>query len=249
MTNTSKTDPVADREIKSIDNGPPEALPQQLASAAEIPAMIKADVDAATERAVFQLDTYSRVPDVIENDEIYQRATTLAAKIKEVLDQSEDKRKAHKAPYLDASTLIDESFKLKLPAVGDGKPRQLKKELEAAGVSIKNRLSARDTALYLKQQEEEDAERAKLQEQAAADGIEMAPAAADTVIASTVKSAHGGQSVRNVVTEWSVVDEALLPRSVLSIDPAKIQKLIDGGATEIPGIKLEKKVKTHVKKR
>lgn len=234
------------RMISRTDNNPPEVLPEGLPAVAELGIIIKKDVDASVEKAILELDTYSRVPQTIENDEIYQRVTTLTTRIKEVLDGADAKRKEHKDPYLKAGKLIDESFGLVFEAP-DEKPRNLKKEMEAARESLKSRLSDYDTRKYLEEQKAIEEERASLSEQAAKDGIVM-DATEEVGITATVKSAHGGQSVRKVVTEWEVVDETLLPRSVLSVDPAKVLKLIEGGAKEIPGIKLSKKVDTHVRK-
>lgn len=247
-TNQHTLDLDAGRPIGRTDNNPPEALPPQLAAAEELVLIMKGDIDGAVEKAVLELDIYSRVPESIENDEIYQRVTTLATRIKDVLDDADKKRKVHKEPYLKAGKLVDDSFNLILP-VKDEKDRVLKKELEAAHGALKRRLSDYDTRQYLAEQAVADAERAKIALDAAQDGIQMDATPADAAIASTVKSAHGGHSVRRLVTEWSVTDEALLPRSVLSIDPAKVEKLIAGGATEIPGIVMSKKVDTHVKKR
>lgn len=247
MTTTTPED--AQRIVSKEDNLPPEVLPQQLAPAAELPTVMKSDVDAAIEKALFELDTYSRVPPEIASKEIYERVTTLTTRLNEVLSGAETKRKEHKAPYQAAATLIDDTFKLKVVGVDGAKDRMLKKELEDAVASLKKRLSGYDTKIYLEQLATEKAERDALAEKVAADGITMDTVQTDTAIASTVKSAHGGSSVRNLVTTWTVIDEALIPRSLLSIDPAKVQKMIDDGAVEIPGLALSKEVKTHVKKR
>lgn len=236
------------RVITATDNNPPEALPAQLPSAEELVHIMKGDVASSVEKAVLELDTYSRVPESIENDEIYERVTTLATRIKDVLDDADKKRKAHKEPYLKAGKLVDDTFTLVLEVKGD-KDRILKKELEAAHGSLKKRLSDYDTLKFQQEQAALEAERALLAEAAAQDGIQMEAVPVGNSLASTVKSAHGGHSVRRVVTEWEVVDEALLPRSILSIDPAKVEKMIADGATEIPGLRLSKKVDTHVKKR
>ena len=243
-----KTQEPQDRVVERTDNQPPEALPLQLASKDELPTIMKGDIDKLVEVAVIELDTCARVPETIESDEIYQRVTTLATRVKGVIDDIEDRRGKHKRPYLDATKLIDDTFKLPLPVEG-GKDRVLRKELDAAHATLKARLSDYDTRQYLAQQAEVEAERKRLAGEAAQDGITIDTGSVDAALASTVKSAHGGHSVRRVVTEWQVVDEALLPRSILSIDPAKVEKLIADGATEIPGLLLSKKVDTHVKKR
>lgn len=247
MTST-KPEASKDRVLERTDNQPPEALPQQLASKEELPATMKADIDKLVKNAVIELDTCSRVPEKIESDEIYQRVTTLATRVKGVIDDIEERRTKHKRPYLDATKLIDDTFKLPL-AVEGGKDRVLRKELDTAHAALKSRLSDFDTRQYLAQQAEVEEERKRLAEEAAKDGIQIDVSTVDAALASTVKSAHGGHSVRTLVTEWEVVDEAALPRSVLSIDPKKVEKLIAEGATEIPGLRLSKKVDTHVKKR
>lgn len=236
------------RVITKGDNNPPEDLPPQLPSAEELKIIIKNDVEASVGHAVLELDTYSRVPETIENDEIYQRVTTLTTRIKDVIDTADNNRKNHKAPYLKAGKLIDDEFALVL-TVPDGTVRKLKKELEDATSALKKKLSEYDTKKYNEEQQAAEAERALLAEAAAKDGIEMEATVSNVAIASSVKSAHGGQSVRSLVTEWEIEDESLLPRSVLSVDRAKVEKLIADGATEIPGIKITKKVKTHVKKK
>jgi len=242
--------PTGDRVIDNIDNNPPEALPPQLASVAEVPTMIKADIDHLVNIAVLELDTFTRVPTEIGSDDVYQRVTTLATRIKGVIDEVDDRRGKQKRPYLDVTKLLDDSFKLVMPdPEGKAKDRVLRKELDTAFAALKGRLSAYDTKQYLAAKAVADAENQRIAEQAAKDGIEMGDVAAPTAIAATVKSAHGGQSVRKVTMEWEVVDETLLPRSVLSVDPAKVQALIDQGVKAVPGIAFSEKVGTYVKKR
>jgi hypothetical protein len=234
------------REIKRTDNNPPESLPEQLASAAEIKIIIKNDVEEATKKALEQLDVVSRVPAEILNEEIYQRIITLATRVKKVSDDSEKIRKKHKDPYLKATKEIDDAFTLTIETE-EGDKRVLKKELETAHQKLKTMLSAYDTKKYEEEQRAIKKEREELAEKMKQDGISV-ETTAEVAIATTVKSAHGGQSVRKVVTDWEVEDEKLLPRSVLSIDPAKVKKLLDEGVTEIPGIKITKKVETHAKR-
>lgn len=239
---------MTDRKIDRTDNQPPEALPVQLASVADLPAMMKADIDALTADALAQLDTYSRVPAEIADDGVYQRATTLGTLLKAVLDRIENRRKVVKQPYLDATTAIDGAFKLIQPKVGDGAERNLRKELDAAHAGIKTRLSAYDTKMFLEDEKRRAEEKALLAAAAAKDGIEMDDQPEPAAVIASTKSSHGGAAVRRVVTEWEVVDADKLPRSVLSVDPAKVQALIDAGATAIPGITISKKVDTHVKR-
>lgn len=247
MKNADKAASAADRIVSKTDNAPPEALPMQLANASELDTMIKATLDDLTNEAVLELATYARVPDAISDDDVYQRVTTLAARMKELFDKVDAKKGEFKRPYLDATQLLDNRFKLLLSVEG-GSDRQLRKELEAAHKGLKGLLSDYDTKKYQAEQAAIEAERQRIAAAAAADGIEMADAPAATAMTASVKSAHGGQSVRKVVTEWRVTDESLLPRNVLSVDSAKVQALIDQGATSIPGIIMEKKVETHVKR-
>jgi hypothetical protein len=236
----------ADRVVERNDNNPPEMLPM-LPSAKELPAVVRKDLTELSNNAVLSLDTYSRVPDVITSDDIYQRITTLAGQIKDIVDDVTKRKGVHKRPYLDANKYIDDAFKLALEK--DGDTRLLSKELDAAMARLKGLLSAYDTRKYLEAQAAAEAEAKALADAAAQDGIQMDPSVVEATLSSTVQSAHGGKSVRSIKTEWSVVDESLLPRSVLSIDPAKVEKMIADGATSIPGIALNKKVDTYVKRR
>lgn len=242
-----------DRVVDNKDNMPPEPLPMMLARAEDLPTMMKTDVDAAVAGAIAQLDSYANVPPIIETQEVYERATTLATRIKTAIDDSETLRTKHKAPYLAATRVIDDAFNLTVPAAdGDpkAKPRVLKKELIAGHAALKSLLSAYDTRQYLAEKARADQERAKLATAMADDGIELAVQDAPAVaLQSTGKSAHGGASVRKLVQTWEVVDEALVPRSLMSIDPAKVAKMLEDGAKSIPGIAIGTKVETHVKKR
>lgn len=244
--------PAADRIVDSTDNMSPEAAPLMLAGVDDLPTMMRGDLEKVTNDAVLQLDTYSRIPDVIESDDIYQRVVTVSTKIKGVIDDIEARRGAHKRPYLDATQVIDGAFKLSYVAPGspeDEKPRLLKAELEAAHKSLKGRLSARDTVLHRQEQARIAEERDRLAALAAADGIEMsdAPVAAQGPVVA--KSVHGGMAQKKVVKVWSLVDIEKLPRSLLMPDPDAIQKLLDAGAKEIPGLKIEEVVDTHTKRR
>lgn len=239
-----------DRVIDKTDNMPPEVLPMQLASVADLPVMMKADIDDLTSKALTELDIYSRVPTEISDEKIYERATTLGTRIKAVIDSIEKRRKAVKQPYLNATTAIDAAFKL-VQAADEAtlKPeRNLRKELDEAHAGIKSRLSVFDTKKFNEEEDRRNKERELLAEAAAKDGIEMDVQAPATVQMGSTKSAHGGAAVRKVVIDWEVVNEAEVPRSLLSIDPAKVQAQIDAGATSIPGLKLTRRVETHVKR-
>ena len=242
------------RVIASTDNQPPEPLPQGLAAVDDLPAMMKDDLEHLSADALAQLDVYARVPEQIEDAKMYERATTLGTRLKGVTDDIEKKRKKVKAPYLAATSAIDRAFKLTLPATKDADgadvaERTLAKELETAHAGIKSRLSAYDTRAYLAAEAKRKAEQEALAAAAAQDGIAMTALPVETAASEMVRSAHGGAAMRTVVTEWEVVDETKLPRSVLSVDRAKVQALLDCGATEIPGIAISKKVETHVRKR
>lgn len=234
-----------DREITRTDNNPPEAV-VMLPPAGELSKIFEEDIKSLKKDALAELDTYSRIPAKIENDEVYQKITTLAMQIKAVADRSDNSRTAHKRPYLDATKVLDTAFKLEVET--DGKTRNVRKELDEAHNKLKKMLSDRDTELYLEQEKASEEERKRLIEAAATDGIEMSEEDMDVVKMGTVKSSYGGQSVRRVVEEWEVIDEELLPRSVLSVDPEKVKKLLENGAKSIPGIKIGKRVETHVKK-
>lgn len=239
-----------ERNIKKTDNNPPEVLPVTLASVADLPVMMKADLEALKTEALAELDTYSRVPAEIADDAMYERATTLGTRLKAVNDKIEKRRKAVKQPYLDATKAIDGAFKLVQEADEEkGVPsRVLKEELDAAHAGIKRLLSDYDTKKFNEDQARQAEEREKLAQAAAADGITIDVQTAAPASLGTTKSAHGGSSVKNVVMDWEVVDESLLPRSVLSVDAAKVKALIDAGATEIPGMKLTHRVETHVRR-
>lgn len=233
------------REVSRTDNNPPEVL-KTLSPAEDLPKIIAEDIKLLKAEALVELDTYSRIPDKIENDEVYQKITTLATQVKAVADRSDNVRASHKRPYLDATKALDTAFKLEVEA--EDKTRNLRKELDDAHAKLKKMLSARDTELYLEQEKAAEEERQRLIDAAAEDGIEMSDEGMSDVKMGTVKSSFGGQSVRRVVDDWEVSDEALLPRSVLSVDPEKVKKLLESGAKSIPGIKIGKRVETHVKK-
>ena len=153
----------------------------------------------------------------------------------------EDRRKKIKEPYLKAGQAVDAAFKL----LNDEK-KERSKLLEAKIKDLTGRLSVFDTAEYQKQQEEAQKEAAALSEQASKDGITI-PSAEVQVKLESRKSEHGGTSTRNVVREWTVTDEDALPRSVLMVDPKKVQELVDQGA-KIPGIAVTERVETVVKR-
>lgn len=234
-----------DRVITRTDNNPPEAV-EMLPPAKELPKIFEEDIKSLKKDALAELDTYSRIPAKIESDEVYQKITTLAMQIKGVADRSDNTRTAHKRPYLDATKVLDTAFKLEIEA--EGKTRNIRKELDEAYAKLKKMLSDRDTELYLEQEKAAEEERKRIIEAAAADGIEISDEELDAAKMESVKSSYGGQSVRRVVDDWEVVDEELLPRSVLSVDPEKVKKLLENGAKSIPGIKIGKRVSTHVKK-
>jgi hypothetical protein len=120
--------------------------------------------------------------------------------------------------------------------------------MDAAFVTLKNRMSVYDTKKYEAEESARRIEQERLAAAAAEDGIEMDSVDAAPIKMGSQKSEYGGTSVRAVVTNWKVIDESLLPRSIMSIDPKKVEQLIASGAKEIPGIKISKKVETSVRR-
>ena len=213
-----------------------------LSPADDVKAMVKSDVEALTLKAKELLDMFGRVPKEIENDEVYNRVLGLAAQFRSLTAKREKDKKAHKDPYNKASTAIENEFKL----VDGDKP--LIKEIDKGLVTLTKLASAYDTKKFLEEEAQAEKEREEIAAELKKDGVEIdSIPAADTKLAST-KSEHGGQGIKKVETQWEVIDETLVPRSLLSIDPAKVQALIDQGAKEIPGLKLSKVVSTIIKR-
>lgn len=246
---------MSDREIKNDDNNPPEKLAENLSPASELPIIVKNTVEELKKKAKANLDVFSRVPETIESKEVYEKVTTLTTILKEVVEEIDKNKTNYKRPYLDATQYLDAAFRLEVEGdVVEGKTkkektRSLKKDIETAIISLKGKLSAYDTLIYEEEQKRLAEERDLLVQQAAKDGINIEASGIEVSMASTVKSAHGGSSVRSIVKEWEVIDLDLVPRSLLMIDPAKVQELINGGAKDIPGIKINTKVDTHVRRR
>jgi hypothetical protein len=250
---------MSEREVRKDDNNPPEKLAENLSPASELPVIVKQDVLDLRTKVEENLKVYSRVPDVLVNDDQYERVTTLVTILKNVGEETDKKKTDYKRPYLDATQYLDAAFRLEVESdSGEGaaegskkkaKPRSLRKEIDAAIEALKKKLSDFDTRKYEEEQKRLAAERELLVEQAAKDGITIETSEIKVGMASTVKSSHGGSSIRNIVKEWEVIDIDLVPRSLLMIDPAKVQEMIDGGAKEIPGIKISTKVDTHVRRR
>jgi len=246
--------PAADREVSAQDNEAPESekLPTPLAAPDDLPSIIKKDVEDFTNNAVLELATFARVPDTIDDDDVYQRAVTLATRIQGVSNDLDSRRKSHKAPYTAAGQVIDDHFSLNYiapDAEAGTKPRVLKKELLDAHKALKARLSDYDTRQHRAEQERTAAEREQLAAAAAADGIEIDAAIAIAAAPGTKKSAHGGSAVRKIAKIWEVIDANQLPRSLLMPNPTAIQALVDSGAITIPGVKIEEIVDTHTQRR
>ena len=223
------------------NNPPDDQRIDMLTPAEDIDSIVSADVKELTKRADELLATCSRVPETIEDQATYDKVVALIAGIRQMDADREDRRKKIKEPYLKAGQAVDAAFKL----LNDEK-KERSKLLEAKIKDLTGRLSVFDTAEYQKQQEEAQKEAAALSEQASKDGITI-PSAEVQVKLESRKSEHGGTSTRNVVREWTVTDEDALPRSVLMVDPKKVQELVDQGA-KIPGIAVTERVETVVKR-
>ena len=213
-----------------------------LATADDIPAMAKKDVERLTNSYEELLAIADRAPPEITSDEVYDRFTALVGKVKDATDDRETTKKKLKEPYNKACTAIENAFKL--VKGGD----DLRKRMDTAFTTLKARMSAYDTKKYQAEEAARQAEHARLSEAAAADGITLDAGACAPAKLGSQKSEHGGTSVRSLVDTWEVIDENLLPRSVLSIDPKKVEQLIASGAAEIPGIKISKVVSTSVRR-
>lgn len=238
-------DPAVD--TRGTNNPPEEAKILNLATAEDIPTMVKADVEELKESIKALLAIAARAPADIENDDIYNRFTALVGKLKDAQEDRETRKKKIKDPYNKASTAIENAFKLIDDQ--DGEKVDLRKMLDDTFEAFKKRMSAYDTKKYLAEEAERQAEHDRLAQSAAEDGITLDASAIAPVKMGSQKSEHGGTSVRSVVDTWEVIDESLLPRSVLSIDKAKVDQLIADGAKEIPGIKISKAVSTSVRRR
>lgn len=225
------------------DNNPPEdERIEALSPADEIEAIVKEDTLPLQAKAKAILDTVSRIPDTITNDDIYGRVVTVAARLREVSSEIDECRKKHKQPYLDAGKKIDDLFKL-----GAGKDA-LSKRLETSLTDLSARLAERDTAVLGEERARIAEERSALAAALAADGLEMNGEAPDIDL-GTFASPTGGLATRTVERRWDVSDPSKLPTSVLSLDPKKVEKLLKSGVSEIPGMTITDHVVTVVKRR
>ena len=224
------------------NNPPEEKRIEMLTPAEDIQILVGKDVTELTEQASNLLDTYGRVPDKVESDEIYDKVVALVAAMRQTEADRDEKRKRHKQPYLDAGTAVDKAFNLP-----DSEGNECRKKLDAAIKNLTDRLSVYDTANYQAEQAQAAKEAEELAEKAKSDGIEIDTSKVEVKLDSR-KSEHGGMSTRSVVKEWTVTDEDALPRSVLSVDPKKVQALVDKGA-KIPGIEITERVATVVKRK
>ena len=237
-----------ERKVGIGDNRPPEAAAIEiLVPEAEILTVIKDDVAKSKERCARVLDTYTRIPSEISDDEQYERVVAVIAEMRTADDERDTRRKAHKSPYQKVATAIDNAFKLE--AEGEGKKRTLSKEVDAAVVNLTKRLSAYDTKKLEAEEKRRTEESNRLAESARNDGIEIDTSVATEVRLGNVKARHGGVSQRSVIQTWSVANEAEIPRSLLSVDPKKVEAMIGAGAESIPGITITRTVLTTVKRR
>lgn len=223
-------------------NNPPEKEKIiMLPAATEIPVIVQADIKELTQKIDDLLSTSGRVPGAIENQEVYDKVVALIAAMRDAESDRDERRKKQKEPYHQATLIVDKLYKLPNK---DKEDRS--KLLEVALKDLNKRLSACDTAEYEKRKIASEAEAAKLAEEAAKDGITIAPASVAIKLESR-KSEHGGTSTKTIIRDWEVENESVLPRTVLSIDPKKVQALVDQGAT-IPGIKVTERISTVVKR-
>jgi len=225
------------------DNHPPaDQRILTLAPADEIQFLVANDIDRLMADATAILDTVSRIPTTISNTDVYGRVVTVVARLREIGADIDDTRKSHKQPYLDAGKKIDDLFKL-------GTPKDvMAKKIEGAVKDLSKRLSEHDTRTLREQQQQIDEERAAFAKALAADGLSISGTAPTAQIGSFT-SRTGGMSLREVKRSWKVCDEAAVPPSVMSIDPKKVQALIDAGVRDIPGIQIDEEVVTTVKRR
>lgn len=225
------------------DNQPPDDQRiEMLSPAGDIEALVRQDTLPLQAKAKAILETVSRIPATISNDDVYGRVVTVAARLREISSEIDESRKKHKQPYLDAGKKIDDLFKL-----GTGKDA-LAKKLEASLIDLTSLLAARDTIVLAEERARIAEERAALAAAVAADGMEMKGAAPDVDL-GTFASPTGGLATRSVERSWVVSDPQMLPASVLSIDPKKVEQLLKSGVSEIPGITITERVATVVKRR
>lgn len=231
-------------------NQPP--APIGLPTAADIAEMTSDELSDLRRSAAQLHAAFGRMPTVIPDAKVYALATTFGGQIQEFNKKVDKARKDAKRPYLDAGAAVDAVYDLKVEQ-GEGDDRrevELATDLKAAHKSIKDRLSAYDTEQYRIESAKRAAEVAQLAEDAAKDGIviDTAAAAADLARGGSVRSEHGGLAVKQVVREFTVQDPSLVPAQYCSPDPAKIRAAIEAGATSIPGVVIEERISTHVKR-
>ena len=242
MKNSTKKniDEILDLKGHNLPEGTNSLL--TLAVAEDIPAITQADVDRLCTDYKNLLEIINRVPEEIQNDEIYDRFTALVAQVQVAKDKREETRKKLKEPYNKAATAIEHAFKL----IKDNE--DLQKNMEAAFVALKQKMSIYDTKKYEAEEASRHIEQERIASATAKDGIKMDSIEVAPIKMGSQKSEYGGTSIREIVTDWEVINESLLPRIVMSIDPKKVDQIIASGAKEIPGIKISKKVKTSVRR-
>jgi len=224
-------------------NNPPEDQRiEMLTPAKDIQTIVGKDVESLGARASDLLATFGRVPDKVDDDEVYDRVTALVAAMRQLEAERDEKRTAIKKPYLEAGTAVDKAFNLP-----DGEGQDRRKMIDAAIKDLTGRLSVYDTAKYQEEQALAEKEAKDLADKAAEDGIELDASQVDVKLQGR-RSEHGGVTTRSVVREWKVVDEAKVPRSLLCIDAKKVQDLVDQGG-KIPGIEITERVATVVKRK
>lgn len=231
--------------MSNIGHNSQDAVIAIMVPAADIPAVTRKDVDELKTEAREIVDILSRVPDNIENADVYERVVGLAARIRTFDANREKRKKLIKDPYNKAATAIEAEFKLK-DIVGD-KEVVLSKAVEEGLKKLAALASAYDTKVYAEEEARRTAEAQALAESAARDGISIALPVEDQKVASS-KSAFGGLGVKSIDYAWEVADEQLVPRSLLSVDPKKVDAMIAAGAIEIPGVIIRKAIKTTLRR-
>lgn len=255
----------ADRTITSTDNNPPEAISQPsagLPTAAEIPAVHKEAVDALVAEHLEKYMMCTRVPEVIEDKDVYDRVTTLGGLVKKASTAIDKVRSAAKKPYLDGGAAVDRAFSLTVEIVDPegaeedaegqkAEPKKveidLAKELKDAHARLKARLSDYDTREYQAAQAKQEEDNARIAEAAQKDGILFDVSAMSNVQVHSSRSGHGGTAIKQVEHVFEVTDASLVPAAFCSPDPEKIKAAIAAGVREIPGVHIQAKVNTHMR--
>lgn len=233
---------MSDRHNIGGNNPPDEEKLTMLTPVKDIPTIVEKDVTELAKRADELISLCDRIPEKIEDEEVYDKVIAVVAELRKNDSERDDKRTELKSPYLKAGQEIDKQFKLINPETKEDRSKKVQTLIK----ELTNRLSEYDTKKYNEEREAAAKEAENIASKAREDGIEI-PTENPEIKLSSRKSEHGGMSTRSVIIEWEITNEEELPRSVLSPDKKKIQELIDKGAT-IPGITVKERVSTVVKR-